>query len=263
MDTSDLAMVSRIRVEVRGGSMEAAEKVAFMLLDHARMAGYLEGVVGSSSEYTDHFFNRPAVTKKFDGGPPEPWGELGLPYAGRLSVAFEPGVVSGGIRQFGKLVFERELAEPGEAEEGEGGYKRFDGDTGSLAEITAGSMVLIRERPVTRESELRPVEEGLLEVDLGPAKPDEHEMRAFAIIAGDEYVSDIGFGRAASRQGWEITLSYMVPMRGNGSLVATGIGGRSVIFGETFSEALVRTQRVLAEAKEASRTGVLTVGPSE
>lgn len=100
MDTTDLAMVSRIRVEVRGGSMEAAERVAFLLLGQVQMVGWLEGVTPQSGEYTDHHFHRPNMTMKFTD-PPEPWSELGLPYAGRLVFTFEPSVMSGGIPQSG------------------------------------------------------------------------------------------------------------------------------------------------------------------
>lgn len=96
----EIAMVSRIRVEVRGETMEAAEKVAFAALGHARMAGLLEGYVPQIGSYTDHFFNRPNVTVD-RGEVPEAWSELGLPYYGRLSFLFEPEASVGGLKQIG------------------------------------------------------------------------------------------------------------------------------------------------------------------
>jgi len=38
------AMISRIRVEGRGETMDAVRFVLHALLDHARMAGYLDGI---------------------------------------------------------------------------------------------------------------------------------------------------------------------------------------------------------------------------
>jgi hypothetical protein len=133
VDYTDLAMVSRIRVEVRGGSMEAAEKVAFLVLEHARQAGYLEGVVPDGGEWSDHFFNAPNMTRKSGEGP-EPWTELGMLYAGRLAFTFQPMVASGGLRQYGYTV------EPG----GEHAPIPPHGEHGFI--------VLDRQRPVTREN---------------------------------------------------------------------------------------------------------------
>ena len=95
MTRPQIAMVSRIRVEVRGESMEAAESVAFSALDHARMAGILEGYVPTLGEYTDHHFGRPNILRKMEDGP-EVWSELGLSYSGRLSFTFEPMSVLAG-----------------------------------------------------------------------------------------------------------------------------------------------------------------------
>lgn len=113
---SDLAAVSRIRVEVRGGSMEAAEKAAFAILTHAQMAGYLEGLCPQGGNYTDHHFDRPIVKRTMGDGP-EVWTELGLPYAGRLTFTYEPEVVRGGLQQYG---FKVEQVEPFAPTEGNG-----------------------------------------------------------------------------------------------------------------------------------------------
>lgn len=139
METTDLAMVSRIRVEVRGGSMEAAERAAFLLLDHARMAGFMEGVVPESGEYTDHFFNYPQVTGK-PADAPDPWTELGMRYAGRLSFTFEPMVAFGGIKEFGYRIYADESELPEERR-----------SAGHGEEVTPQVMVLQRQRLVTRE----------------------------------------------------------------------------------------------------------------
>lgn len=128
----EIAMVSRLRVEVRGESMQAAEAVAFMALDHARLAGVLEGFASDTGSYGDHHFNRPEVTRKYGDGP-EPWTELGLPYYGRLSFVFEPQSAWGGLRQVGFQV-EREEDGP-----------RYPGDEDH------GYIVLPRRLPVTRE----------------------------------------------------------------------------------------------------------------
>jgi len=127
----EIAMVSRIRVEVRGETMQAAERAAIEALDHARMAGILEGYVPTLGEYTDHHFNMPGMTAKPDDQP-EPWRELGLPYYGRLSFTFAPMAVYGGLKQYGHRV---EMA-----------------DGNSPAEDGFGHIVLLRQRPVTREN---------------------------------------------------------------------------------------------------------------
>jgi hypothetical protein len=139
METSDLAMVSRIRVEVRGGSMEAAEKVAFLALTHAKMAGFLEGIVPESGAYTDHFFNYPQMTGK-PTDPPDPWSELGLRYAGRLTFSFEPMVVRGGLKLYGYKVIR---------DDRQGPEDRWPSDNGE--DVTEQVIVLPRAYEVTRE----------------------------------------------------------------------------------------------------------------
>lgn len=153
-DTSDLAMVSRIRVEVRGGSMEAAERVAFLLLDHARMAGYLEGIMTQTSEYTDHHFHRPEVMGKYPQ-PIDPWSELGMLYAGRVSCVFDPGVEQGGLRQYSFVTLKQEISEPGDPGGSDGGWVPVDPSDGEqlvkLPLVTDEVMVLERRHPVTRD----------------------------------------------------------------------------------------------------------------
>lgn len=131
----EIAMVSRIRVEVRGESMAAAERVAFQMLDHARLAAVLEGYAPTESEYTDHYFNRPNVTRKFEDGP-EDWSEIGLPYYGRVSILFTPMSAYGGLVQYGYQV------EPS-----------ADGMPTAmpLPDTSHGQIVLERQRPVSRE----------------------------------------------------------------------------------------------------------------
>lgn len=127
-----IAMVSRLRVEVRGETMEACEAVAFQALDHARMAGVMEGYVPTMGEYTDHFFHQPQVVRK-PGEPAQPWDELGLPYAGRLAFVFEPMAAYGGLKQFGYRV-------------------EVDDDPNLPPMMNEdGYIVLSRQRPVTRE----------------------------------------------------------------------------------------------------------------
>lgn len=168
----NVGMVSRIRVETRGGSMEAAERVAFLILDHARMAGLLEGVVPESGEYTDHFFNRPIVTRKFGEGP-EPWTELGLHYAGRLTFAFEPMVAQGGIKQFGHIVLNRRQAEPFD-DSAEGGWERVtEDDLPKLEEVTESVIVLQRQNEVTREHTWEGLSRAITVPSLGEASAED------------------------------------------------------------------------------------------
>lgn len=129
----EIAMVSRIRVEVRGESLKAAEEVAFQLLDHARLAGVLEGFVPTSGAYADPHFSRPGLTARF-GEVPEAWNELGLPYYGRLSFVFDPMSGYGGLRQHGYTVIRA----------------RSDGPY-VPGETPHGFIVLNRQRPVQRE----------------------------------------------------------------------------------------------------------------
>lgn len=95
---ADSAMVSRVRVDVRGGSMEDAEHAAFEMLEQFLMLAKLEGWSSGTGEWSDHHFFRPEVTSKREDEP-EAWTELGLPYVGRLAFTFEPGVQSGGVPQ--------------------------------------------------------------------------------------------------------------------------------------------------------------------
>lgn len=73
--------------------MDAAREVMTMLLDHARMAGYLEGVVPQSSVTTDDHYG---YVKTFDL-----WHELGLPYEGRIVCKFDAERTKGGLSQYG------------------------------------------------------------------------------------------------------------------------------------------------------------------
>lgn len=159
METNDLAMVSRIRVEVRGGSMEAAERTAHAVLAHAQMAGFMDGLMPQSGEYSDHHFHRPEVTKKYTEGEysPDPWGELGLPYAGRIAFTFHPAVQAAGIpdRSF-EVVEVRDFRPHG-----------LEGHPGSETEliredVTEQVIVLKRTRPVGE------FDTGALGLTIGP-----------------------------------------------------------------------------------------------
>lgn len=180
----EIGMVARLRVEVRGESMQAAEAIAFMALDHARLAGVLEGFVPMSGSYSDHFFNRPEVTHKYDGSPPEPWGELGLPYYGRLSFVFEPESVYGGLKQFGYKV-EREadaVQHPGVTDH--------------------GFIVLERKLPVTREHQWEGVTSLLVADETGEAIID--DIRSIRDV--DDVVASLGrdgAGVTVVMDGWE------------------------------------------------------------
>lgn len=101
----DRAMVSRIRVDVRGGTLKAAERAAFVMLEHARVAGLLEGIVPSGGEWADNYFAN-ADMKRKPGDAPDPWSDLGLNYEGRIAFAFEPQLMIGGQTQFGFEVIE-------------------------------------------------------------------------------------------------------------------------------------------------------------
>jgi hypothetical protein len=179
----EIAMVSRIRVEVRGESMKAAEEVAFAALDQARLAGVFEGFAPTGGEYSDHFFNRPEVTRKY-GDPAEPWGELGLPYYGRLSFVFEPQSVWGGLAQSGYHV-EREP------------------DAVMHPNVTDnGFIVLERKIPVTRDNSWEGVTSILHAEETGEAIID--DIRTIRDV--DDVVASLSRDGAAvtvAMDGWE------------------------------------------------------------
>lgn len=110
-------MVSRIRVDTRAASMEEAEREAIMVLDHARLAGFMEGVMPQSGRWADNHFENVSFGRTAQDDP-EPWTELGLRYAGRVAFVFDPELVSGGgLVQYGVTVLE---GEPGVPSNGHG-----------------------------------------------------------------------------------------------------------------------------------------------
>jgi hypothetical protein len=125
-------MISEIRVKARAASMEEAEREIGILLDHARMAGFLEGFVPQSSREKDddnHF----SIVRRGDG-----WNRLGLMYEGRVVLAFEPErIVGGGLAQYGFDVIPKPVG-PDEVAV----FPPHEGQ---------GFMVLDRKVPVTRE----------------------------------------------------------------------------------------------------------------
>lgn len=142
----DLAMVSKIRVEVRGGSMKAAERVASLFLDHARLVGLFEGIVPQSSRYTDHFFNYPQMIGK-PSDPPDPWSELGMRYYGRMALSCDPEVAFGGLKQFGYEVTQVDDFAP----YGLAGHPGSESEP-VRTEVAEKVIVLNRVNEVTRES---------------------------------------------------------------------------------------------------------------
>lgn len=161
---SGIAMVSRIRVEVRGSSMESAEEVAALFLDHARMAGYIEGITPQEGAFTDHHFHYPQMTGK-PGDPLDPWSELGLRYAGRMAFTFEPASQVGGIQQHGFEVVEIEDFTP------HGLYGASGSETEPVrTDVTESVFVLHRCRAVTRFNERSDL---IVEPDLSEASAEE------------------------------------------------------------------------------------------
>lgn len=201
METSDLAMVSRIRVEVRGGSMEAAERVALLVLGHAQMASYLEGVSPQTGDYTDHHFEYPQMTRKM-GAPPDPWSELGMHYFGRVAFTFEPAVQDGGVKQFSYVTLRQQIAEPvsGGGVGGVGGWVPVDltdpeGLVG-LEVVTDKTFVLDRVRPVTRDST-----RDLYHSDLRP-ELTEGEATAEEILDNIQRLVNVEKLDVSPSQGW-------------------------------------------------------------
>lgn len=222
-------MISSIKVTARSTSMEEAEREIEMFVNHARMAGYLEGIAPQSSRWTDNHFER---VQGSDG-----WRELGMEFLGRATITFDPdGPYDGGLREYGYRVV---------VDESDAGVPLGLRSGGDGEEVTATRIVLERQRPVTRDFE---ADRWLAEADLLP-KPTAHEMRAFTVLAGDDRVSEIAFGPAKSRRGYEIDLTYFMPTPTpeTGTDAVMSIGGRQTIYGETFSQALAAAQQVLSD----------------
>jgi hypothetical protein len=121
--------------------MAEAEREIQIVLDHARMAGFLEGVVPGSSVVTDHHFGSADVRRGIEAGP-DPWSELGLTFDGRVVVSFEPELVVGGLKLWSHKVmvdYSDQITNPLER----------PGDHG--ADVTEKSIVLQRVNEVTRE----------------------------------------------------------------------------------------------------------------
>lgn len=193
--THDLAMVSRIRVEVRGGSMEAAERVATLLLDHARMAGVMEGVVPTTGEWSDHFFHYPQFTGK-PGDGPDAWTELGLRYFGRVAFTFEPQLVRGGLP-----TFEFEVTELGDFRPH--GREGFPGSETELIreDATQKVIVLRRVNPIAREYD------GDALVGLGEAATTEEILDNIRRLVNVIDV-EVGYDRTQrDGSGWRVTVT--------------------------------------------------------
>lgn len=125
-------MISEIRVKARAASMEEAEREIEILLDHARMAGFLEGIVPSSSSVADDHYGEVRQRDRWIDLDPE------LRYEGRVVLGFDPErVFGGGLKQFGYVV----TPEPVKA----GDIEAFP------PHADCGHMVLARQQPVTRE----------------------------------------------------------------------------------------------------------------
>jgi hypothetical protein len=236
MDNSDLAMVSRIRVEVRGGSMEAAERAAFLLFEHAKMAGYLEGICPQSGEWTDHHFDRPEMRAKI-GDAPEAWGELGLPYAGRLTFTFEPEVTGGGLKQFGYTVLgvdrdattiEGPNADPVVDQVAQGTLVRPAG-----RDVTREVMVLHRSQPVTRGSVTE------LDLEVQANEPTKENLDRVCALALHPNVSEFGYSRRPPGWGVDVSITFE-----HGTMA---MGSHQSFFGATLDEALSQAEAWVGE----------------
>lgn len=94
-------MIAQIKVTARSASMEEAEREIEVFLNHARMAGYVEGIAPQSSSWTDNHFQR------VNGS--DSWVERGMPFAGRVTMTFDPdGPFDGGMLQHEHEVYARE-----------------------------------------------------------------------------------------------------------------------------------------------------------
>lgn len=85
-------MISRVRVEVRATSMDEAKREAHIFLQHARQAGYLEGICPQSSRQTDDHFGE--VLGQLDE-----WHALDANYEGRITFTFDPQPPMGPVAQ--------------------------------------------------------------------------------------------------------------------------------------------------------------------
>jgi hypothetical protein len=135
-------MISRIRVEARAASMEQARREIQIVLDHARMAGWLEGVVPSSSSVTDDHYGEVYKSDRWSGYTDASGADLR--FEGRMAVSFDPEVTDGGLKQYTYEVQRHELA-------------HHDGKTGERVvdptswDVTNDVFVLERMNPITRE----------------------------------------------------------------------------------------------------------------
>lgn len=227
-------MISKITVTARAASMEEAEREIEVLMAHARMAGYLEGIVPQSVRGTDeHFGQAPGAERH-----PEAWRELGLPYEGRKSYSFEAELVRGGLKEYGFTV----LQHP----EGE----QFTNDPPSLTDgedITDRVIVLNRHYPATRDTTLESPGDptGLLNVQKEPSP--ENMARVVALVAR-EIVQSFGF--TPQRGGWGIDISVHVPFGEHAMGQTTGFHGA------TLSEALDKAEEFVDSFAETATFGI-------
>jgi hypothetical protein len=227
-------MISRIRIEARASSMEEARREIEALLGHAQMAGYLEGLCPQASHIVDDHFG--AVYA------PDPWRALDMGYEGRIVLKFDPEPnPGGGLREYGYAVTRTDKDQNLPADV-------LSADEGK--DVTADVIVLGRQCPVTRDSAWD-LAEALAPLDAGPRKPTVEELQRFGRLANRDEVTTIEFGRSKSRRGYEIELTYYKPSFVQSSVEGvtvsgpSGIGGHSVEYGETFSDALAAAEAVV------------------
>lgn len=129
-------MISRIRIEARAASMEEARREIEIVLGHAQMAAYMEGLTPQSSQITDDHFG--AVYGH------DQWHDYGMSYEGRMMLKFEPEPnPGGGLKMYG-LKVTRDIGDERKA-----GHPFDPADDGR--DVTATSIVLNRQQEVTRD----------------------------------------------------------------------------------------------------------------
>jgi hypothetical protein len=209
--------------------MEAAEREVELFLNHARLAGYLEGIAPQSSSWTDNHFERVIAADE--------WAERGMPFLGRVVVTFDPdGPHDGGVEQLGEYE-----------------VHRLPTVAGNEPELVTDSVIVLRRaREATRQGNDWYL---FAEPEL-PARPLDRQltaedMVAFQKLALHPHVQEVAFGPAKTRDGWEIDFAWLRPLGNGGNATVTvngqkstapvspmGVGGHQTVYGETFRDAV-------------------------
>lgn len=201
-----MAMISRLRVEARAGSMDAAREVIHMLLEHAQMAGYLEGIVPQSSRTSDDHYG---YVQQFDG-----WHELGLPYEGRVVCKFDHERARGGLPQVGYEVKKIET----------------EADVLSPWDCGHGYVVLPRRFPVTRENAWDDVQRAGMPTEtadevVADIRSIAGVTRVIATLEDNEATVEVTFdGTRIARHGETLREAALAARKQTVSLVASRTG---------------------------------------